>query len=357
MQLSDLLELVIAGNSLLEWLSAIGAALLVNLLIAVLKWVAINRLSAIAQRTTTEIDDSLISVIRATHQGLLLFVTLLIGSRMLELPVRLDQLLKGAATIAFFAQVGFWGAAVLNFWLARYRARTLQTDAAAATSLAALSFIGRVVLWALVLLLTLDNLGIDVTAMVAGLGVGGIAVALAVQNILGDLFASLSIVTDKPFVIGDFIIVDDYMGTVEYVGLKTTRVRSLGGEQLVFSNSDLLKARLRNYKRMQERRVVFKFGVLYETDDRLLESIPVTVRQIIERQPNTRFDRTHFAGFGESSLDYEVVYWMLDPDYNLFMDTQQAINLALLRQFRSEGIGFAYPTRTLYMSAPEPTAT
>jgi small-conductance mechanosensitive channel len=168
-----------------------------------------------------------------------------------------------------------------------------------------------------------------------------------VQNILGDLFASLSIVMDKPFVIGDFIVVDDCAGTVEHVGLKTTRVRSLSGEQLVFANSDLLGARLHNYKRMNERRILFGFGVLYATPPDQVEQIASMVRNIVEAQPQTRFDRAHFKGFGESSLDFEVVYWMLDPDYNRYMDTQQSINLALLRAFTDAGIGFAFPTRTL----------
>jgi small-conductance mechanosensitive channel len=188
--------------------------------------------------------------------------------------------------------------------------------------------------------------------MIAGLGVGGVAVALAVQSILGDLFASLSIVIDKPFVIGDFVIVDEYMGTIEHVGLKTTRIRSLGGEQIVFSNSDLLKTRIRNYKRMRERRVLFGFGVLYQTPIDVVEKIPDLMRAIVEARKNVRFERAHFKAFGESSLDFEVVYWMLDPDYNLYMDVQQAINLEMLRVFEREGIGFAYPTRTLVIDGP-----
>jgi small-conductance mechanosensitive channel len=208
--------------------------------------------------------------------------------------------------------------------------------------------------------MALDNLGVNVTTMIAGLGVGGIAVALAVQNILGDLFASLSIVIDKPFVIGDFVIVDEYMGTVEHVGLKTTRLRSLGGEQLVFSNGDLLKTRIRNYKRMRERRAVFGFGIEYDTPIELVEKIPAMVRAIIEARAKVRFDRAHFKGFGASSLDYEVVYWMLDPDFNLYMDTQQQINLELMRLFQREGVSFAYPTQTvlvqgaLGLDRPEP---
>jgi len=220
-------------------------------------------------------------------------------------------------------------------------------DGAGTTTVAALSFISKVVLWSIVLLLALENLGFDVTALVAGLGVGGIAVALALQNILGDLFASLSIVLDKPFLVGDYIVVDSLQGTVEHIGLKTTRVRSLSGEQIIFSNADLLKSRVRNFKRMQERRVAFAFGVTYQTTEAQLTAIPAIVRGVVSAQRDTRFDRTHFQAIGESALTFEAVYYVTNPDYTAFMDIQQAINLALLQRFREEGIVFAYPTRTL----------
>jgi len=205
----------------------------------------------------------------------------------------------------------------------------------------------------------LHNLGIDITALIASLGIGGIAVALAVQNILADLFACLTISFDKPFVIGDFIIVGDLMGTVEHIGLKTTRIRSLSGEQLVFSNNDLLGSRIRNFKRMYERRVVFNFGVVYQTSYDHLAEIPAMVKKVIGAQEQTRFDRAHFKSYGDSSLDFEVVYYVLVPDYNTYMDIQQAINMSLFRQFEKKGIQFAYPTRTLYINQEpsQPAAT
>jgi len=209
-------------------------------------------------------------------------------------------------------------------------------------------------LWLAVFLLTLDNLGYDVTALIAGLGVGGVAVALAVQNILGDLFASLSILVDKPFVIGDFLIIDDYMGSVEHVGLKTTRIRSLSGEQLIFSNSDLLKSRLRNYGRMYERRVAFTIGVTYETPREKLKLIPGILQTAIEAQEKTRFDRSHFAKYGDFALNFETVYYVLGPDYNLYMDIQQAINLQLHEQFESLAIDFAYPTQVVHLRGESP---
>jgi len=232
--------------------------------------------------------------------------------------------------------------------------RRLDDDADSATSIAALGFVVKLAIWAVVILIALDNLGVDITALIAGLGIGGIAIALAVQSVLSDLFASLSIIVDKPFVIGDFIVVGDQMGNVERIGLKTTRVRSLSGEQIVFSNSDLLSSRVRNYKRMYERRIVFGFGVLYETPTDVVAAIPSMVREIVERQMNVRFDRCHFRSFGNSALDFETVYYVDVPDYNVYMDTQQAINLGIMRAFEVEGIEFAYPTQTLYVRRPSP---
>jgi len=198
-------------------------------------------------------------------------------------------------------------------------------------------------------LLILDNFGVNITGLVAGLGIGGIAVALAVQNILGDLLASLSIVLDKPFVIGDFIVVDSLSGTIEHIGLKTTRIRSLNGEQLIFSNNDLLKSRIRNFKRMSERRVVFHLGVVYQTSLEQLKIIKKIVAEIIEKRQKVRFDRVHFKEYSSSSLIYEVVYYVSSPDFNVYMDIQETINLEILQRFQEEKIEFAYPTQTLYV--------
>jgi small-conductance mechanosensitive channel len=203
------------------------------------------------------------------------------------------------------------------------------------------------VLWVVGLIFLFDNLGFNVTAILTGLGVGGIAIALAAQTILGDIFNYFVIFFDRPFEVGDFIIVDDKMGTVEYIGLKTTRLKSLSGEQIVISNSNLTNSRLHNYKRMQQRRVLFRFGILYETDPDKIERIPEIVREIVEKHSETRFDRAHFANFGQYSLEYEVVFYVLSADYNRYMDIQQAINIAIFRAFSKEGVAFAYPTYSI----------
>jgi small-conductance mechanosensitive channel len=347
--LKDLTRLdhVLISNPLRDWLIALGLSLGIILVAAFLKRVAITRLSVLVRRHETRADAAVVKAIQATRLWLVAVVAIEVGSQYLDLPHRADATLQRAMVIAAFAQAGLWLAAVLDFWIVTSRNRALATDVGAATSLAAFSFIGRWALWAVMLLLMLDNLGVNISTLVASLGVGGIAMALAVQNVLGDVLASLSIVTDKPFVIGDSIAVDGLQGTVEHVGLKTTRLRSSTGEELVFANSDLLKARLHNYKRMQERCITFGFGVQISTTPDQLEKIPALVRGVIDGRNKLRFDRVHFKEIGESGFRFEVVYWLLDPDYTLYMDTQQAINLGLLRALDKEGVGLAHPVRMI----------
>jgi len=343
------LETMFLGNSLQAWATAICLALIINVVIDVGRWWVLKYFAVFAAKTPTGLDDAFVAMAQKTKQLLIFGVTLLVGTQYLELADKVSSYFIKIATVSLFLQIGLWLSAGLNFWINRYRHNSMSTDAAATTSLAALSFVGKMVLWSIILLLMLSNLGIDVTALVAGLGVGGIAIALAVQNILGDLFASLSIVIDKPFVVGDFIEVDTFIGTVEHVGLKTTRIRSNTGEQIVISNSDLLKTRIRNYKRMAERRILFRFGVIYQTPTEKLKAIPQMVQQIIDDLEVTRFDRAHFVQFGDSSLDFEVVYWMLNPEFIAFRNAQQEINLQLFDRFSKEGIDFAYPTQTLFV--------
>jgi small-conductance mechanosensitive channel len=265
----------------------------------------------------------------------------------LELPERARTVVQGIFVITLLVQAGIWLGVIATSVLEQYRQRNAGKDPAAATIISAMGFLSRMVIWTVVVLMVLDNLGIDVTALVAGLGIGGVAVALAVQNVLGDLLASLSIILDKPFVIGDFLIIGDYMGSVEYIGLKTTRVRSLSGEQLIFSNSDLLSSRIRNYGRMYERRVVFSIGVTYDTPRDSLRQIPGIIRKAVEAQDKTRFDRSHFMKYGDYALEFETVYYVKSPDYNIYMDIQQAIYLAIHEAFEQSRIEFAYPTQRL----------
>lgn len=343
------LELEFYGNTTWTWFLALGIGIVVFLLLYLLKRIGFSKFANLAKRTQNDLDNFLSEGLLSTKVLFLILFALYGASLVLSLPPVVRKVVNTIALLSLLFQVAFWGHAIIAFWLKRYLKRKLQEDAGTATTVGALGFLIKLVLWVVVVLLALQNLGVDITSLITGLGIGGLAIALAVQSVLGDLFASLSIVLDKPFVVGDFIIVGDLLGTVEKVGLKTTRVRSLEGEQLVFSNSDLLSSRIRNYKRMYERRITFAFGVTYETPYEKLTSIPGMVKEIVTSHDPVRFDRAHFKSYGDFSLDFEVVYYVLVPDYNAYMDVQQSINLALYKRFAEEGIDFAYPTQTLYL--------
>lgn len=325
----------------LHWVSAVWVILVLLLGL----WIG----RAVAQRYFgSEAEGWFASLFRSTRFALLTVVVLLFGISLLspDWDFWMRPLIIGFAAL----QAGLWGNALITRWLADYQQNHMARDAEAVTSVRAAGFLARLVVFLLLVLLVLDNIpGVDVTALIAGLGIGGIAVALAVRNILADLFASFSISLDKPFAIGDFITVGDDKGTVEDIGLKTTRLRSISGEQLIIANDDLLRSRVRNYRRMSERRIVFGFGIVYRTSYRKLQAVTGIVREIIEGAGQTRFDRAHFKAYGDSALEFEVVYYVLGPDYNRYMDIQEGINLALFRRFEEESIEFAYPTRTLYL--------
>lgn len=273
-------------------------------------------------------------------------IALAVASQLLSLPINVNFFLNKLTFFVSFFQIGIWSNYLICLTLGKCSIKTNHNK----TSTLLLSILLKTLLWSIIFLLALSNLGINVTALIGGLGIGGIAVALAVQNILGDLLASLSIVIDKPFEDGDFIVINEHMGTVEKTGLKTTRLKSLSGEQLIFSNSDLLKSVIKNYKRMKERRVVLNIDLLYETPVNKLEKIPSLIRKIIDSQKILKFDRAHFNGFKASSLGFEIVYWVLDPDYNIFMDAQQLVNLEIFKTFKAEEIEFAYPTQKIFLN-------
>jgi small-conductance mechanosensitive channel len=347
----EILESTLLGNPVRSWLVAAGVTLLVAALLRLFVRVLLARVQDLASRTSIPYDDALVRALRRTGWLFILAVAIRIGLEGISLPPVVESWIDRLVLFAVLLQVGLWASSWMGDVLDAWRRRRFADDPEALSSYNLLRYAALVLVWSAVLLLFLDNVGIDVTALIAGLGVGGIAIALALQSLLGDLFASLSIVLDKPFLVGDFLIVDDKLGTVESIGLKTTRLRSLSGEQLVFANADLLDSRIRNYGRMQERRAVFRFGVVYGTDPAKLRAIPGIVRESIEALENTRFDRSHFKSFGDSSLEFETVYYMTVPDYNSYMDVQQAINLTLFERFAAEGIEFAFPTRTVYSHA------
>ena len=345
----DITEKVLLGNTVPEWAVAVGVALLAVIVLRSVQGVIRGRIARLAERTDTRWDDHVVHVISSTRLLFWLVVGGWLGAQLLDLTDSAQRWVRIVFVITLLFQAGLWGGALVNSVLDDYRNRKQEENPEDLTTLGLIGLAVRIVVWSVVVLLILDNLGVDITALVAGLGIGGVAVALAVQNILGDLFASLSIVLDKPFVVGDFLAVGDMLGSVEHIGLKTTRLRSLSGEQLIFSNTDLLGSRVRNFGRMAERRVVFKLGVTYQTAREKLKIIPQIIRQAIEAQTDTRFDRSHFSQYGDFSLNFESVYYVLSRDYNQYMDIQQDIYLAIHERFEAEGIEFAYPTQTLFL--------
>lgn len=345
------LTTILYGNEIQRWLIALGVTVGTLIALRLVEQVLIVRIQRLAEQTHTVIDDVVIGALRKTKLLYLLIVSVFAGSLWVKLEPEVRSVVLHIAVVATLIQSGIWISAGLQIWLQHYRAT--EEDGANRTTMNALSFLARLALWGTILLLVLDNLGIDVTALVAGMGIGGIAIALAVQNILSDLFASLSIVLDKPFVNGDFVVVGDMAGAVEHIGIKTTRIRSISGEQLIFSNTDLLGSRIRNFGRMRERRVVFSLGITYQTPAEKLEHVPDLIRAAIESQQSARFDRSHFASYGDSALNFETVYYVESSDYATHMDILQSVNLTIYRSFASEGIEFAYPTQTLFIEKAE----
>jgi len=345
----DIFEQTLWGNTLATWLLALAVVGIVFLALNILKRTISRKVLAWVRRTETDLDDLVVALFGRTWYLFLILVSIYAGSLALTLPPQVEPWMRTIMVILFWVQVALWGTGVVDYLVSRQVKE--QDKKAAATTINALGYVGKVVLWTVALLLALDNIpGIKVDALIASLGIGGIAVALAAQNILGDLFASLSIVLDQPFVIGDAITVGEYAGTVEAIGIKSTRVRSFTGEQLIFSNSDLLNSRIRNYGRMEERQVSFTLGVTCQTSYEKLVEIPGMIQEIIEAQPQTRFGRAHFKAYGDFSLNFEIVYYVLTSDYGVFMDIQQAINLEIFRRFAQEGIELAYPTQTVFVA-------
>lgn len=349
-QLNEFFSLPLFPNSPLAWAIASGVTIATLFALLALRRTVRRIHERLLATEETELLEMPLGVIARTTLPFFIILAVFLGMKALTVSERTDAVLDSVITIALFWQAGVWLSSAVAAWLERKRRRSLVADRALVSSIGIIGIAVRGVIWSLVLLLTLDNLGVNITALVAGLGIGGVAVALALQNILGDLFASLSIALDKPFIVGDFLIVDEFLGTVEYIGIKSTRLRSLSGEQIVISNADLLGSRVRNYGRMAERRVVFTLNVTYETPADMLERVPGELRSIVESQAGTRFDRCHFAKYAAHSLDFETVYYVLSADYNRYMDIQQAINLRIYRLFERLGVEFAYPTQKLLLA-------
>jgi small-conductance mechanosensitive channel len=344
--IEDILKEKFFDNTVSDYLITIGIFVGAVIVLRLLENFFIRRVKGWADRTSTKVDDIFIRIVETNLVPLLYVLAFYLSVQFLTLHDMAERIVTFLIVIAMTVQVARLVVSVLVLYLNNY----LQKDR---ERLRVSSHIGtfiKIAVWSVAVIFALDNLGFDVNAVIAGLGVGGVAVAFAAQAILGDLFNYFVIFFDKPFKTGDFIIVDDLMGVVEHIGIKTTRVVSLGGEQLVFSNTDLTSTRVRNYKRMAQRRVLFVLGVTYQTSHAMMKKIPDMVKGIIEKIPHTTFDRAHFKNFGDFSLNIEVVYYVVGSDYNAYMDIQQKINFEIMKRFEDEGIEFAYPTQTLFVS-------
>jgi small-conductance mechanosensitive channel len=333
-----MLEQSFYGNSVLHWLIAAGLALVAALLLLLVRARAVRWLEHRPDGPHARRTASALAALRGTQPWFLIAVGIFVGAQFVVLVPKADRLVDHLALIATIGQSALWASKAIRAWLAHQVAAKRETDAGAATTVSVLGFFAQLGLWSVVVLLVLENLGFNITALLAGLGIGGVAVALATQSILGDVFASIIIALDRPFAIGDFVVLENMMGTVEDIGLKTTRLRSISGEQIVIANADLLKSRLRNFERLRQRRVEFTLGLALDTPAEKLARVPDILREAIEAQPNVRFERAHFKEFRENRLHFEAAFYVSDPDYNRYLDVQQAINLAVYGRLQQEGI-------------------
>jgi len=347
--IQQLTNLMFLGNSILDYLIFALIFFTGFLVVKIIEHVILRRLKKWAEKTATTFDDFIIGVIKRIGVPLAYFGVFYLGIDILVLDPLFKKIINIVAIgILTLAAVRF-GIALISHGFKVYLSKRGK-DAALKRSLDGILVVTKVVIWGLAIVYFLDNLGFKITAVIAGLGIGGVAVALAAQAVLGDLFSYFAILFDRPFEIGDFIITGDHLGTVENIGIKTTRIRSLSGEQLIFSNTDLTNSRVRNYKRMEKRRVLFKLGVTYQTTSKQVKAIPKIIENIIKNVEDTIFDRAHFFSYGDFALIFEIVYYVLGSDYNKYMDIQQEINFAIKEKFEAEHIEFAYPTQTLYVT-------
>ena len=340
------------GNRIIVWILAAGITLVVFYGMHVLTRLLSNKLPS-RLKVPYQTKVLLTSVLKI-NPLLLVAIAVIPGLAVLKLPPYVDPILKRLLFVAICIQAGIW--AVNFIWVFCVKSDGGESTSYKSSAHGLIVILSRIVIATLVVLVVLENWGVNISALVTGLGIGGVAIALAVQNVLGDVLASLSIVLDKPFELGDFIVMDDTMGTVEYIGIKTTRIRSLSGEQIILANSQLLAGRIRNFKRMYERRVVFKFGLALDTPSNKIIRILDKTRDVIQAQPKTRFERGHFKEFGDTALMCEVVYFVLSRDMNEYMDTQQRINVALKDFIESQDVEFSGLSSRVVIQGGNPQA-
>ncbi|OKL39190.1 mechanosensitive ion channel family protein [Pontibacter flavimaris] len=346
--MNDFLNRIYFGNTVEDYLIAFGIILLGSLLITLFRKSVLSRIGRWSENTHTRFDNFVVKSFARFGIPVLHFLVIYVGLSYLAFSAKVERILGIAVTVAITVMIVRFVASTLNLLVQSY-VRRRHPDKAYVNEVGAISLIINIIIWTIGLGFLFDNMGYDLTTVIAGLGIGGIAVALAAQNILGDLFNYFVIFLDRPFEVGDSIAVGDKNGTIEHIGVKTTRLRSLTGEQLIISNSDLTSSRIHNYKRQQRRRVEFTLGVAYETSVENLKAIPDLLKRIVSEHELVAFDRAHFASYGDSTLNFVVVYNVLTSDFAKHMDIRQAINLNIFQEFQQRGIEFAYPTQKLYV--------
>jgi small-conductance mechanosensitive channel len=344
-------QALLLSNSLMDWLMAAVIAIAVWSGLWILRQFTAShykKYSGAQQRLPIRL---LAYLIGNTKQFLFVAIALYAAQTGLILPDRIQHIVANIVLILILLQVGLWAGRSVRFYL-EMKELERGADQVFAGSLDIINFVARMLIWSLLILVALDNLGVNITALLAGLGVGGVAVALALQNVLGDLFASLSIALDKPFVVGDGLVIDTFTGKVEHIGIKTTRLRSDTGEQIILSNADILKSRVRNFGRAQEQRALATIRVTYETPSDTLQRIPLLLESIVREQPNARFERCHLKTLGDSALHFELSYFVQQPSLNPLLDLQQAVNFRIIDEFRRLGVEFDYPTQRVILVQP-----
>ncbi|MBD3388846.1 MAG: mechanosensitive ion channel [Candidatus Altiarchaeales archaeon] len=330
--------------------TAVGVFIVSLVLLRFFRNILLNRMEKISKKTKNDFDDLIIRLLKDIRMSFYLLASLFISLQFVDVPMFLNDAMKIGVLIAAIYYAIRSLQIVIEYFRDKVIEKRLKTDETEDVSFIKLiANIAKYSLWLVGFLLILANMNVDISALIAGMGIGGIAIALAAQNVLGDIFSAFSIYFDKPYKVGDFIIIGDDLGAVDKIGIKTTRIKTLRGEELVVSNQEMTSTRIHNFGKMPHRRIDFAFGVTYQTPAEKMKKIPGIVKDIIESQEMVRFDRAHFKKFGDFSLDFEVVYYVETADYNKYMDTQQAINLAIMEAFEKENIEFAYPTQTIFM--------
>lgn len=347
--LRDFLTLECYGNSVQSYLVFLGMLAAGILVVAALKKIVLRRVHRWAETTESRVDDLVVDIIRKMVVPLAYYGVFVLATEHLALNPSLAKAIDVAGIFLLTLLVSQFLIAAAKFGMQTY-VKVREQDSSRERAIHGFMALIQVVVWGLATVFLLDNLGFEIATVIAGLGIGGIAVALAAQNILGDLFGYFIILFDRPFEVGDFIIVGDYMGVIDHLGLKTTRIASLGGEQIVMSNKDLTDSRVRNYKRMGRRRVVFHLGVTYQTPYEKLKVLPEVIADVVRGIEDTAFDRAHFQSYGDFSLVFEVVYYVVGNDYTRYMDIQQEINFRIHEEFEKRDVEFAYPTQTVFLA-------